>query len=662
MKILLQLSTCLLASIFFTANASTLNTVLGFPRIDQVLASPDGKQIAFNVFQVESDSVGKRWVYSLYIKDQSGKINLLNKSSGISSLNWSPDGTSISYLANGNEFQSIWVENIKTHRIRKLMEFQTDILSFKWSPDGKYIAFIAEEKKTASKTLVPIDVSHHYTNVRLYIVPAKANITPKPLTSADYSVSDFDWAPDNQSIVFAFQARPSSAYSNENKIAILNIFSHQIKNIPYTENHTGAQPIYSPNGKWIAFVSNLEPSKFATKLNNNIHLNNRICIVNTSSFESHCLANTFNENPGILGWNTKSDNVFVLDTYKTLGYLIYALNINPSISAKTISNIDGFIEPLTITLNASHTIFGFGYETVSNAPEAFISRTEPFKLEQVSHFQSSIKSTLGKTDVIHWKSSDGMDIEGLLVTPTHYQANKTYPLYVAIHGGPAQTWGKRYLGGCDEYGQKIDPTICFSDLLKLGFVILQPNPRGSTGYGRQFRLANFADFGGGDYRDIMSGVDYLIQKGIADPNHLAVGGWSFGGYMTAWIISQTNRFKAAVEGDGNTDFISFSGTSDIPDYYAEYLGNNFWDDDQLYLQSAPISHVKNITTPLLIIGGENDIRVPTTQGYELYTALERQHKPVKMLVLPKQGHVPTDANIIEETIKEVDTWLIQAIH
>lgn len=282
-------------------------------------------------------------------------------------------------------------------------------------------------------------------------------------------------------------------------------------------------------------------------------------------------------------------------------------------------------------------------------------------MEQITHFQNPDKQKIGRTSIIHWNSSDGMDIEGLLVTPANYDEKKKYPLFVAVHGGPAQSWAKRYLAGCDEYGQMIDPTTCLNNLLDLGFIVLQPNPRGSTGYGRAFRLANFADFGGGDYQDIMTGVNYLIQKNIADPNHLAIGGWSFGGYMTAWIISQTDRFKAAIEGDGNTDFISFSGTSDIPDYYINYLGNAFWNDNKLYIQRAPISHVKNIITPLLIIGGENDVRVPITQGYELYTALQQQHKSVKMLILPKQGHVPTDANIIAKSIEEVESWLKKAL-
>ena len=661
--LLLLIST---SSIGHALSSSTLHETQShigqFKRISQVLASPNGHQIAYIVFQVQSNHPVKKWTYALYVKDQAGNMHVSKKNDKISTLTWSPDGKVIAYLANGKTFQSIWVEDVQTHLIKKLIETKADIDSFKWSPDGKAIAFTAEDnQKKAEDKPMPIDVSKDYHNTRLYLFSLDSNKPIEALTTEHESVSGFDWAPDSHTIAYVFQPRAGALYSNDNKIRTLHLIKHEIINIPYTKIHTGLQPTYSPDGKWIAFASNLEPSAYASKLNNDARLNNRICIVNTQSNKAHCLANTFNQNPGILGWNASSDQVFVMDTYKTQGYALYALNIDPAIPAKTVSTMDGFIEPLTITLNAGHHLFGFGYETVSKAPEVFVSRTEPFKLEPISHLQVSTQQDIGKTSVMHWKSTDGMEIEGLLVKPKSYDAHKKYPLFVAVHGGPSQAWAKRFLGGCDEYGEMIDPTSCLGQMLDLGFIVFQPNPRGSSGYGTAFALANFGDFGGGDYRDIMSGVDNLIQQGIADPNHLAVGGWSFGGYMTAWIISQTHRFKAAVEGDGNTDFVSFSGTSDIPNYYVEYLGSTFWDNDKLYLQRAPISYVKQITTPLLIIGGQNDVRVPTTQGYELYTALERQHKPVKMLVLPKQGHAPTDVNLITETIKEIAMWLKKAL-
>jgi dipeptidyl aminopeptidase/acylaminoacyl peptidase len=643
----------------------TIEDVLAFKRIGQVSASPDGKQVAFTVFQAQSSPSGKRWDYSLFLKDQQGRTRLLAQNGSILSLSWANDGKRIAYLAPGKKYQGLWIRDIKSRQSNGPVEFRRDIESFKWSPDGKFIGFISDNivnhHGLDSKL---INVEKQFSKKRLYLISVERRLkTSKPLTSSDYSVSDFDWHPNKgQAIAVAYQPHPGANYVNRNKISLIDLATHQTRAIPYTETHTGIQPAYSPDGRWLAFRSNVNPEKHAGDLNNDIELNGRICVTRLNSMDTYCLANTFNEDPRIIGWNASSDGIFVWDAYKTEGIKIYTLDLNPSIPAKLVFSPIGFIEPFSLTLNHSHTVFGFGYETVSDAPEAFISRTDSFTLEPVSRLQTHPGNRfLGKVEVINWKSKDHRVVEGLLMTPPGYDPQKRYPLLVNVHGGPAGVWFKRYLGGCDEYMQKMDPTSCCGNLLSIGFIILQPNPRGSGGYGKIFRSANFADFGGGDYQDVMTGVDALIQGGIADPDRLAIAGWSFGGYMSVWAISQTHRFKAAVVGAGNTDFISFSGTSDIPDYYVKYLGNPFWDDNSLYLQRAPISLVKNITTPVLILHGQDDMRVPITQAYELYTALKQQDKTVKMLISPKTGHVPTDPDVIYDNIKEVNDWLKRAL-
>jgi dipeptidyl aminopeptidase/acylaminoacyl peptidase len=164
-----------------------------------------------------------------------------------------------------------------------------------------------------------------------------------------------------------------------------------------------------------------------------------------------------------------------------------------------------------------------------------------------------------------------------------------------------------------------------------------------------------------DYQDVMTGVDNLINKGVADPDHLAIAGWSYGGYLTAWAIAHTNQFKAAVEGNGNTNWVSYAGTTGMFSYAPSYFQNFFWENEALYIERSVFPYVKNITTPLLIIHGDLDRRVPITQSQELYQALALQHKPVKMLVLPDQDHVPTNPSIIEKTIIEVDEWLRKAL-
>lgn len=665
-------------SLFFMSSIQADNPLFSFKRIGQVVPSPSGKQVAIVTYEYKNTPSGKEWLYYLYLKDASG-LRILTNANKITSVNWSPDGDQIAYLSEGKKSQSIWSYQLKHHKKDMLFEFTSDIESFRWSPNGKMIAFISHDLKSESKNLQPIDVSTQYTNTRLYVVSLenqthiKAEVlTPDSISISQFFVSPgFDWSPNSEVIAFAYQPQSGAQYSFQNKIGLIDLKTHQLRNIPYTITHNSTQPAYSPNGKWVAFQANpsdAELEKQFPRTKSNLpnkrlltqNLSHNICVTNVATMDTHCLTKTPDEEPSIIGWNTDSDHIFVLEPYKSIGYEIYSLSLDHTKPLMNISHLDGFINPLTVSLNQSNTLFGFGYETVNQAPQAFIASADSFQLQQMTNFKN-VYTQVGDTKTLHWKSKDGTDIEGLLVLPRNYQSNKKYPLYLAVHGGPAGAWAKRYLGGCDEYGELVDPTTCLGNLLDEGFVIFQPNPRGSVGYGKKFRLANFADFGGGDFQDILSGLNYLIQNGIADPEHLAIGGWSFGGYMTSWIISQTNLFKAAVEGDGNTNFISFSGTSDIPDYYTEYLGNPFWENEELYKQRAPISFVNRIQTPLLIISGENDFRVPITQGYELYTALRKLNRPVKMLILPKQGHLPTNANVISAIIHDVDIWLKQAL-
>ncbi|HSW68658.1 MAG TPA: S9 family peptidase [Gammaproteobacteria bacterium] len=641
-----------------TSTHSSIDDVFSFKRIGSVIASPDGKKVVFTVMQVEDTKTGKKWQSSLYLKNENGKIQLLTPKNQHASLPvWSPDSKKLIYLVKEKNSQSVWQNYLTQSDSEKWFEFN-EISAFKWSPDGKYIAFVGTDKKQKPEFSL-INAAKDYVNSRIYLISSGSHKI-SPLTSDKISItqtfpgtldSGFDFSPDGKSIVFAYQARAGADYSGQSKMAIINLSSHTATPIPYVDSAN--QPLYSSDGKWIAFSSHpADPAK----LTNNSAVYGNICVIDTNNLTTHCLANSANENPLMLGWNKENNKILILEPAKSQGFQLYALDLDSRISTKQLSNLDGYLDPLTITLNQDHSILGFSFETIKEPPEAFISSVENFNLSPVSHVQTDILKNIGDVKTISWKSNDNLQIEGLLITPSDYDPRKKYPLLVMVHGGPAGVWPKRYLGGCEEYGESFVPD-CFAPIMDEGFIIFQPNPRGSTGYGKNFRTANFKDFGGGDYRDVMSGVDYLIQKNIADPGRLAIFGWSYGGYLTAWAITQTSRFKAAIDGDGLTDLISFSGTTDIPFYLTQYLGGAFWSNSKLYFERSPISYVKNITTPLLILHGEKDDRVPLSQGQELYTALELQKKPVKMLIAPNTEHVPDDVNIIYEDIKEIQEWL-----
>lgn len=685
--ILFLLNTKSFAEDMKTSN-SALDNIFSFSRVEYVAASPDGTQTAFVGFHAnKSKEIGMIWEYDFYLKSSTGELQSLLKGKKVSQPSWSFDGNYIAYITNNESNQTIlWIYDLKKNQHTKILTLNKSIISFKWSPDGNTIAFLAQgdsKKKSESKKLVPITIDENSIGQKIYLISTKT-IDPKiknqdnPITlTSDYeNVADgqtssqmFDWSPDSKSIAYAYTLSFSNAayeFNPQTKINIIDVETKKTKSLSYTKDHIGWSPSYSPDGKWLAFSSNLSPTPTSNdpSLNKIIYYQKQICAYNFLSKETVCFKNTYNQSPDLIGWNAASTGVFMMDFYKDKSSRIYLLDLNPVNNPKLISDVDGFIAPWTLSLNQSRTMFGFGYENVYEAPEAYVGSADGFKLQKISTFNDKVQKPKGNVEVINWKSKDGLKIEGILVTPANYNSKNTYPLYVAVHGGPTRTSGvsNQYLGGCREFASfGFDISVCLEDLLSMGFVVFQPNPRGGSGYGRDFMLANRANFGKGPMEDVMSGVDMLIKKGVADPKHLAIAGWSYGGYLTAFTITQTNRFQAAIIGDGMTDLISFSGTTDIPFYTASYLGNYFWNDDTLYIKESAIFHTKNITTPTLIMTGENDVRVPPTQSYELYTALKLQNKPVKLMVFPKQGHVPSDANIIYESIKSIDSWLKNAL-
>lgn len=651
-----------------------------FKRVTNVAVSGDNSKVAYNTFSLKTAAKKRYWQNQLYLKTAADKtISLAKSATSITLPQWSFDGQNLAYLVKTKSQQqtSIWIFNVKKKTSYKLLTLSQDIYALKWSPNGNEIAFVSLDLDHVPQDPTKlIDVSKNYINLRLYAVATRQQKKPKvaALTAADYSVNigsygaDFDWSPDGKSIAFAYQPRPDFQCVIQSKVAILNLATHRITKLPYTENHTGTNPNFSPDGKWLAFASNLAPVAYPQEAyreaNNEIVHYRRFCVTNLAHMEqTHCLANTPSESPNIIGWEKDSKGIFVFDLYRTKGARIYFLSLDISASAKLISHFQERINHFSLSLNSSCTTFGFACETINNPPEAYVSAAnqDSLQLQQVSRLANFPRRSLGQVEVIHWRSQDGAEIEGLLTKPANYDPKKKYPLYLMVHGAP-HCWTEHYLGGCDEvWPRMFDPTTCFGAILRQGFIIFQPNFRGSTGYGKDFQMANVGDWGGKDYQDVMAGVDCLIKQGIADEAHMAVGGWSYGGFMTSFIIGHDARFKAAVAGVGVYNIISMFGTSDIPELLKKNLGCYFWDNFDLYWQRSPLAHVKDIHTPLLLLHGGDDMRSPASQSSELYQALRLQHKSVRMLIIPNEGHVPADPSRAWAAIEAVSEWLTKAL-
>ncbi|TAL48716.1 MAG: S9 family peptidase, partial [Chitinophagaceae bacterium] len=307
------------------------------------------------------------------------------------------------------------------------------------------------------------------------------------------------------------------------------------------------------------------------------------------------------------------------------------------------------------SINFNGTYLGFTLQNPSQLPEAYISTLNNFFPVKVTSLNAEHGGKLlPKTEIVKWKGTDGKEIEGLLTYPLNYKPGQKVPFILNVHGGPAGVFQQNCVAG----NQGTYPIAAFAEM---GFAVLRPNPRGSSGYGTEFRTANRADWGGKDFLDLMAGVDYVIKMGVADENKMGVMGWSYGGFMSSWIVGHTNRFKAASIGAPVVDLGFQNLTDDIEGFLPSYFKTDPWNDWSLYDAHSPLRFVQNVKTPVMLQHGEADQRVPFSNSVMFYNALRRRGIPVRLLALPRQPHGPTEPRMVLKTMQANVEWFEKQI-
>lgn len=407
-----------------TENQYSPQDIFAFTRIGTVVVSPDSQQVAFVTMRLTHNDNEKIWRYGLFLKDVKGRVTqLVDSNEELSKPSWSPDGKQITYLAQGDKYKSIWSVSPVTRKAKKLYEFASNIKAYKWSPNGDYIIFVSYRPDKTGLLATKIS-AWAPENIQLFLINLDNYAPPKalPLTGKDISITQFDlpvadgtgfdWAPDSQSIVFAYQPRAGAEYVSQSKIAKLNLNNPIIEKISAAETRAAFQPIFSPDGKSIAFIT-MDANN--NSLDGNPVMTNQVCVMDAATSKVQCLTNTTNQHPIILGWNAASDALYVMDWFKTDGMKIYSLDIHGISQPKLISDVPGYIDSMTVTLNRTHTTLGFGYETSNEPPEVYISPIDNFQLKKISNFPTLPSKTWGELKANHWKSSDGIIIEGFLM-------------------------------------------------------------------------------------------------------------------------------------------------------------------------------------------------------------------------------------------------------
>lgn len=614
----------------WTAELQVKTRAVGSPRV-----SPDGKRVVYTVNDAVMTSERSEFVTQIWMASTDGKQNAQitfgEKSS--TSPKWSPDGASIVFASNRKDNRAnLYLLRLSGGEAEPLTDLKSSVTNFEWSPDGQWIAFTMTDPKTDDEEKNDKGkndfrwVDENVKMSRLYVIPVQKDANGKremrKLTTENYNVGSFDWAPDGKRIAFSHTKTP---VANDWTTADVSIVETANGKATVFANTLAAEdsPTYSPDGKWIAMSVSDNPPRWAQS--------GLIQIYAVDGGQPKALAASYDSQPGIAGWSADGKRIYFSEP-KGTGTQIYSLDV----AANKIEEIKTTTAVYTaLDLNQSGTMFGFVRQTADAPSEAFVAPVSNLAAVQISRANSDLKlPPVGKTEVIRWKSADGKEIEGLLTYPIGYQAGQKVPLILNVHGGPAGVFQQTFVGGRGAY-----PIATFA---ARGYAILRPNPRGSSGYGTEFRRANLKDWGGADYQDLMTGVDKVIAMGVADPERLGVMGWSYGGFMTSWIVTQTHRFKAASAGAPVTNLMSFNGTADIPGFVPDYFGGQFWDAMDLYQKHSAMFNVKGVKTPTMIQHGDADVRVPISQGYEFYNALKAQGVPTRMIVLPRQPHGPNE--------------------
>jgi dipeptidyl aminopeptidase/acylaminoacyl peptidase len=625
--------------------------VLKIKNISSAQVSPDGTKVVYTIREAmmtddRSEYVNHIWISAI---DGSNAKQLTTGDKNNSNPKWSPDNKSIAFTSSRDGKNNVYILPIAGGEAEKITETKGGVSEFEWSNDGTKIAVIVadavtdkeEKNKKAKNDWYMWEAELKQNRLQVYWInqkDASQKYMQKLLTNDNISVYAFDWNKDGTSIVYSYGKSTKANDNSYSDIALINIETGVIKNIANTAAGESS-PQFSPDGSLISYYSTENPNDWPGA--------KHVKVYALADGKTLRLKATPNEDGSILGWTADGKNIVWSESNKTLTS-IYTLSVDGKNMTELSKGEKNYIGAAKI--NASHTFISFTLQNTSQFPELYVSKLSeyaPFKITSINAGISSMP--LGRTEVIKWKGADGLEIEGLLTYPLNYTAGKKVPLILNIHGGPAGNFGQT----CIATNQGTYPLAAFSED---GYAILRPNPRGSSGYGSEFRMANRQDWGGKDFIDLMNGVDQVIKMGLTEESMLGVMGWSYGGYMSSWIVGHTNRFKAASIGAPVVDLVFQNLTDDIEGFLPSYFKSDPWNNWSMYSEHSPLRFVQNVQTPVMLQHGEADQRVPLGNSVMFYNALKRRNIPVKLLVLPRQPHGPSEPRMVLKTMQTNIEW------
>ena len=619
----------------------TVEKQIAYPLIGETAIAPDGRFVAYTVREPLLKDEESKFIHHLYlVETESGARRQLTfgEHSNVQPR-WSPDGRYLAFLSNRAGQNNLYCLRIDGGEAWALTRFEKGpVGGFRWSPDGRRLALLrpdppTEEKEKARKAKDdPLlwDEEHDY--VHLWMVPFAVGPRELPevvrVTTGRFHIVGLDWFPDGTRLAITHQATPVVDTWTETRLATVPA-EPLAADKPFDEpglTDVGllaawfAQPWVSPDGQWIAAIVGEQPARWAFAA--------LPTLFPVGAGEPRTLSQTPDAQVTLLGWAADGKALFGLEA---IGFDSQLIMIPTDGSPAVVITSSATLKQAPSLSRSGQLVYAAQSFHEPNHVTRFDPRTGDERPIAAVDLPEAWPAALPRADVRRWDAPDGLEIEGAVVYPLDFEPGRRYPLVVEVHGGPQGVFSRNYLAGLTRYGD-------VAALAERGYFVLRVNPRGSSGYGRDFRFANYGDWGEGDYEDIMAGVELLIAEGLVDPARLGIMGWSYGGYMSSRVITKTDRFGAACVGAGVTNLMTMNGTADIASFIPEYFGGEYWDDLEPYVNHSPMFQVRGVTTPTLIQHGQEDTRVPLSQGRELYNALKRQGVPVRLVIYPRQGH------------------------
>jgi dipeptidyl aminopeptidase/acylaminoacyl peptidase len=645
-------------------------------KIGQEAIAPDGKRLAW----IEQDGGGMEIrVAALDDLKKSQRVTAAAKTEQHCSegeMIWSPDSRALVFLsdcARAGEQTDLYLSRLDGQPARRLTELKGYVEAPAFSQDGSRVAFLyvpgatrAAGALAAMKPPSGVIGEDGLEIQRVAVVRVEAGgekqelAAPMLATPANLHVYEFDWSPDSKALAYVAADPPG-----ENNWWVAKLYTQALDGAPKAilapaevagplHGLQIAVPRWSPDGKAIAFIGGLMSDQGST--------GGDVWMVTAGGGEPQNLTPNRPATAAWLEWSGAEQ--LIVASLKGGNVQLARLILHSGEAASFDSPFydqpsiigDGRFE-LSVSATKDHKLFAFHASSFDHAPELFLAHSDgcstcrflSTSLTQLTHLNDGVRPGWGKAVSLDWKSEE-YNVQGWLMLPMNYDAKKKYPLIVEVHGGPASAevvhWGTGWGLSAEAFSA-------------LGYFVLLPNPRGSYGQGEAFTQANRKDFGYGDLRDILAGVDAVLAQYPVDPGRVGLTGWSYGGFMTMFAVTQTQRFKAAVAGAGISDWQSYYGENSIDQWMTPYFGASVYDDPAVYAKSSAITYIKQARTPTLVVVGDRDGECPAPQSYEFWHALKDQHVPTQLVVYPNEGHGFTNPAHRRDVMERALEWFEQ---